>query len=65
MKQLPPAGRWIALAAVLSACSAKEETPSQAPAAAPNVVAPAATEYAIDAPDTIPAGWTNFRLTSA
>ena len=29
---------------------------------APNVVSLAATEYAIDAPDTIPAGWTNFRL---
>jgi hypothetical protein len=62
MKQLPPAGRWIAFAAVLSACSTKEETPSQNLAAAPNVVSLAATEYAIEAPDTIPAGWTNFRL---
>ena len=62
MKQLPPAGRWIAFAAVLSACSTKEETPSQNLAAAPNVVSLAATEYSIEAPDTIPAGWTNFRL---
>jgi len=62
MKQLPPAGRWIALAAVLSACSTKEETPRQNLAAAPNVVSLIATEYAIEAPDTIPAGWTNFRL---
>ena len=62
MMQLPPAGRWIAFAAVLSACSTKEETPNPNPSAAPNVVSLAATEYAIDAPDTIPAGWTNFRL---
>lgn len=62
MKHLSPAGRWIAFAAVLSACSTKEETLSRDLAAAPNVVSLAATEYAIDAPDTIPAGWTNFRL---
>ena len=55
-KQLSPAGRWIAFAAVLSACSTKEETPSQNLAAAPNVVSLAATEYAIEAPDTIPVG---------
>jgi hypothetical protein len=62
MKQLPSAGRWIALAAVVLACATKEETPRQNLAAAPNVVFLAATEYAIEAPDTIPAGWTNFRL---
>jgi hypothetical protein len=62
MKQLPAARRWIAFAAVLSACSTKEETPSQKPAAGPNVVSLTATEYAIQAPDTIPAGWTNLRL---
>ena len=62
MKQLPPAGRWIAFVAVLSACSTKEETPGQNLAAAPNVVSLTATEYAFEAPDTIPAGWTNFRL---
>lgn len=62
MKRLPPAGRWIAFAFVLSACSTKGDTPAQNSAAAPNVVSLAATEYAFDAPDTIPAGWTNLRL---
>ena len=62
MKHLSPAACCIAVAAVLTACSSKEETPSRNLSAAPNVVALTATEYAIDAPDTIPAGWTNFRL---
>jgi hypothetical protein len=62
MKRLPSAGRWIAFVAVLSACSTKEETPGQNLAAAPNVVSLTATEYIFEAPDTIPAGWTNFRL---
>ena len=62
MKHLPPAARCIAFAAALSACSTREETPNAVPAAAPNVVSLAASEYAIEAPDTIPAGWTNFRL---
>ncbi|HJR35934.1 MAG TPA: hypothetical protein VJ817_13350, partial [Gemmatimonadales bacterium] len=62
MKRLPPAGRWITLVAVLSACSAREESPGRNPAAAPNVVSLTATEYAFEAPDTIPAGWTEFRL---
>ena len=62
VKQLPPAGRWIAVVAVLSACSTEDKTPRQNLAAAPNVVSLAATEYAFEAPDTLPAGWTNFRL---
>jgi hypothetical protein len=62
VNQLPPAGRWIALVALLWACSAKDETPSQHLTAAPNVVSLTATEYAIEAPDTLPAGWTTFRL---
>ena len=62
MKQLPPAARWIPFFAFLSACSTREETPSHNPTAAPNVVSLAATEYAFEAPDTIPAGWTNFRM---
>jgi hypothetical protein len=62
MKQLPPAGRWIVLVAVLSACSTREETPGQNPAAAPNLVSLSSTEYAFEAPDTIPAGWTTLRL---
>ena len=62
MKQLPPAGRWIALAAVLSACSTEDKTPGQNPTAEPNVVALSATEYAFEAPDTLSGGWTTFRL---
>lgn len=62
MKQLPSTGRWITFVAVLSACSIEEETPSENLAAAPNVVSLTATEYAFEAPDTLSAGWTNFRL---
>ena len=62
MNRLPPAGRWIAFVAVLSACSTREETPGRNLAAAPNVVSLTATEYAFEAPDTIAAGWTTFRL---
>ena len=62
MKPLPPAGRWIGFVAVLSACSTEREAPSRNPAATPNVVALTATEYAFEAPDTLPAGWTNLRL---
>lgn len=62
MKHLPPAGRWIALVAVLSACSIEEETPGENRTAAANVVSLTATEYAFGAPDTIPAGWTTFRM---
>jgi hypothetical protein len=62
MNGLSPAGRWIAFVAALSACSTKEGPPGQDLAAAPNVVSLTATEYAFEAPDTIPAGWTTFRL---
>jgi hypothetical protein len=62
VKQLPPAGRWIALVAVLSACSARDKAPGRQLTAVPNVVSLSATEYAFQAPDTLAAGWTNFRL---
>jgi hypothetical protein len=53
----------IAFVAILGACVAEDETPGQNVAnAAPNVVALSATEFAITAPDTIPAGWTTFRM---
>lgn len=60
--QQPPAGRWIALVAVLSACSAGDNTPGRNPAAVPNLVSLTATEYALEAPDTLSAGWTRLRL---
>lgn len=51
--------------ACLSACTAGgEESQAGRSAAAPNVVSLTATEYAFRAPDTIPAGWTTFRLTN-
>jgi hypothetical protein len=49
--------------ASLSACTAAdEETQTRRSAVAPNVVSLTATEYAFGAPDTIPSGWTTFRL---
>ena len=52
----------IAFVAFLSACT-KDETPRQnAATTAPNVVSLSATEYAFNAPDSIPAGWTTFRM---
>ncbi|MEO6332391.1 MAG: hypothetical protein ABIV11_10465 [Gemmatimonadaceae bacterium] len=39
-----------------------EETRTEKASAAPNVVSLSATEYAFAAPDTIPAGWTTFRM---
>ena len=62
MKQLPAACCCIAIAAILSACSPGEEAPGENLAATPHVVSLAASEYAIEAPDTISAGWTNFRM---
>lgn len=47
----------------LAACKSGEEArPVDTAAATPNVVAFSATEYSISAPDSIPAGWTTFRL---
>lgn len=63
MKNLTPGSLCVALVAVLAACTAKDERPQQpAAASGPNVVSLSATEYAIQAPDSIPAGWTTFRM---
>lgn len=49
--------------AAVAGCMGGEDTRSADMAdAAPNVVSLSATEYAISAPDSIPAGWTTFRL---
>ena len=49
--------------AALAACKTRNEAvQSGATSAAPNVVALTATEYSIQAPDTVTAGWTTFRL---
>lgn len=57
-------GLRIAFVAVTAACTSEDQAPRQTPAAAPNVVRLTATEYAFRSPDTIPAGWTTFRLAS-
>lgn len=64
MKFLTRRGPWLALLGFLPACAPRDEEPRQDPAAAPNVVALSATEYAFEAPDTIPAGWTTFHLSN-
>ena len=46
-----------------AACTAKEEAAqTAATTAAPNVVSLSATEFSIQAPDTVSGGWTTFRL---
>jgi hypothetical protein len=46
----------------LAACSAEDAAPPvELAAATPNVVTITTTEYAVEAPDTIDAGWTTFR----
>lgn len=62
MKQLAFGCLWIALVAA-SACSNKDKPPRpKSVISAPNVVSLTATEYSLVAPDTVPAGWTTFRL---
>jgi hypothetical protein len=63
MKHLTLGGLWIAFVAVQPACRTEDEAPRQNLAtAAPNLISLTATEYAFQAPDTLPAGWTTFRL---
>ena len=46
-----------------AACTAKDEAAqAEAATSAPNVVSLTATEFSIQAPDTVPGGWTTFRL---
>ncbi len=63
---------FLALAAAVAACTAKEESATKtpavaqagAPAASPNVVKIEARDFAFVAPDSIPAGVTTFQLTN-
>ena len=49
--------------AVLPACTVKDEAAqTDTTTAAPNEVSLTSTEYAFQAPDSIPAGWTTFRM---
>ena len=51
--------------ASIAACTPRDEAAqSRATTAAPNLVSLISTEYAFQAPDTIPAGWTTLRLTN-
>jgi hypothetical protein len=63
MRLPTPGSPWLVCIAVLVACSAGEEAPRPpAATAAPQIVSLAATEYRFDAPDSLPSGWTTFRL---
>ena len=66
MKHLPLKGICAAMIiAGLPACATEDATPQQDVATtAPNVVRLTAAEYAFGAPDSIPAGWTKFRLSN-
>lgn len=59
----------LVVAAALVACAPKEPPPAEqaaAPAPEPaNVVNVTATEFSYAMPDTLPAGWTSFRMTNA
>jgi len=49
--------------ALFSACTASDEgVQTDTTTGAPNVVSLTATEYSFAAPDTVPSGWTTFRL---
>src|SRR5687768_16853272 len=53
----------IVVITALAGCSGEDEaTTKKSAVAAPHAVSLSATEYAITAPDTVPAGWTTFRL---
>jgi hypothetical protein len=63
MKHLNVGSIWTASVILLAACTTEEKTPAQNPdTGAPNVVSLSADEYAFQAPDTVPAGWTTFRM---
>ena len=60
-----PSIRWsVALAAALAACAKTEKAPEPAPpaAVAPPTVNVTATDYAFQAPDSLPGGLTTFHL---
>jgi hypothetical protein len=56
--------RWVALAMLTAAACAKKEVPEAGPPAAvlPPTVHVTATDYAFEAPDSLPAGLTSFHL---
>jgi hypothetical protein len=63
MTRTPLAGPWFACTVVLAACSAGGDAPREPAARAePQMVSLAASEYRFDAPDSLAAGWTTFRL---
>jgi len=56
------AAQLIAIVAFVAACAAGKEAPRTDAAAAPRLVTLTATDYALEAPDTIEAGFTTFQL---
>jgi hypothetical protein len=61
----PSTALVVAIAAL--GCARPEAPPAETAAAPaePNVVSVAATEFSYTMPDTLPAGWTSFRMTNA
>lgn len=58
-----PAARWLALVALLPACSGRDQAPPQAATTtAPPVVALSVADSSFHAPDTVDAGWVSFRF---
>lgn len=53
---------WVACIASLAACTARDEPAGGGETAVPNLVSLTATEYAIQAPDSIAGGWTTLRM---
>ena len=63
MKRKTVGAFWIGLVAVASACEQEDKMPPQNLATTtPTVVSVTATEFALQAPDTVPGGWINFRM---
>lgn len=63
MKHMMAGALLVVFVVVLPACEKEDGVPRQSLATtAPNVVSLTATEYAFQAPDTVPAGWITFRL---
>lgn len=63
MKQMTVRTLWMVLAALAGACDKQDQRSSENVAAtAPNVVSVTATEYVFEAPDSVAAGWSTFRM---
>lgn len=63
MKQMTVRALWLVLAGLVGACErADQRSGENVAATAPNVVSVTATEYVFEAPDSVAAGWSTFRM---